>query len=199
MAAGLRDADRGPRVSGRASTDWKYRYNAIVRSRSRSAGLYFTRVRIVPRLVCECTCSKFDVLQILHTRYVNIRSLYFHIWELRAKYAKICTIRKFTAIRYFVVVQPKPLVLSFIRVRYWGTNKLSEAYLRHAVDQIIQMTIYPSWFLGAGAQLIRHMNLYKCTCSTTMNYGRNVVIPVSPVSIETIQPSLHWTTTIYVV
>ncbi len=50
MAAGLRDADRGPLVSGRASTVWKYRYKAIVRSRSRSqlAGLYFTRVRIVP-------------------------------------------------------------------------------------------------------------------------------------------------------
>ncbi len=55
MAAGLRDAETGPLVSGRASTVWKYRYNAIFRSRSRSqlAGLYLTRVRIVPRLVCS--------------------------------------------------------------------------------------------------------------------------------------------------
>ncbi len=51
--AELRDADRGPLVSGRASTVWKYRYNANVRSRSQLAGLYFTRVRILPRLVCS--------------------------------------------------------------------------------------------------------------------------------------------------
>ncbi len=53
MAAGLWDADIGPLVSGRSSTVWKYRYiySAIVRSRSQLAGLYFTRVRIVPSLV----------------------------------------------------------------------------------------------------------------------------------------------------
>ncbi len=37
--------------------------------------------------------------------YLNIRSLNFRIWELHEKYAKICTIRKFPAIRYLKLKQ----------------------------------------------------------------------------------------------